>query len=63
MPPGEYISAVRHREARKLLRETELSVEEVGGRIGYPDTHYFSRIFRRHEGISPSEYRKLSNIL
>jgi len=63
MPPGEFISAVRHREARKLLRETELSVEEVGGRVGYPDIHYFSRIFRRHEGISPSEYRKLSNIL
>ncbi|WP_235548882.1 AraC family transcriptional regulator [Paenibacillus sp. Soil522] len=40
-----------------------LDLEEVGGRVGYPDIHYFSRIFRRHEGISPSEYRKLSNIL
>lgn len=63
MPPGEFVSAVRHREARKLLRETELSVEEVGGQVGHPDIHYFSRIFRRHEGISPREYRKLSRIL
>lgn len=63
MPPGEYVSSIRHREARKLLRETDLSVETVGERVGYPDIHYFSRIFRRHEGISPREYRKLSRIL
>jgi transcriptional regulator GlxA family with amidase domain len=47
-PTGEYVSSIRHREARRLLRETDLSVESVGERIGYPDIHYFSRIFRWH---------------
>ncbi|WP_340021860.1 AraC family transcriptional regulator [Paenibacillus sp. FSL K6-1096] len=63
MPPGEYLRAIRHREARKLLRETDESVEAVGGRVGYPDIHYFSRVFTANEGISPRAYRKLSRIL
>lgn len=63
MPPSEYVQSIRHREARRLLRESELSIENVGSIVGYSDIHYFSRIFRRHEGISPREYRKLSKIL
>ncbi|QWU17679.1 AraC-like ligand binding domain-containing protein [Paenibacillus sophorae] len=63
MPPGEYLRSIRHREARKLLRETDWTIERVGERVGYPDIHYFSRTFSSHEGISPRAYRKLSRIL
>lgn len=63
MPPGEYIQMIRHREARRLLRETDDSVEEIGRQVGYPDIHYFSRIFRKSEGIPPRAYRNLSRIL
>lgn len=63
MSPGEYVSLVRHHHARRLLRETNISIEAVGVSVGYQDPHYFSRIFRKHEGISPKEYRKLSRIL
>ncbi|WP_256709633.1 AraC family transcriptional regulator [Paenibacillus sp. FSL H8-0548] len=63
MPPSEFVQSVRHREARKWLRESDLSIEQIGDLVGYSDIHYFSRIFRRHEGISPREYRKLSKIL
>lgn len=62
-PPGEYLAFIRHREARRWLRETELTVEEVGNRVGYADLHYFSRVFKHHEGLSPREYRKLARIL
>ncbi|SDX96859.1 AraC family transcriptional regulator [Paenibacillus sp. CF384] len=62
-PPGEFLRSIRHREARRLLRETDLSVEEVGERTGCPDIHYFSRQFRKQEGLSPSMYRKLSRVL
>ncbi|REE66695.1 helix-turn-helix protein [Paenibacillus taihuensis] len=62
-PPGEYLRALRHREARRLLRETELSVEAVGAAVGCPDIHYFSRQFSKQEGLSPSMYRKLSRVL
>ncbi|NIK75195.1 AraC-like DNA-binding protein [Paenibacillus castaneae] len=63
LPPSEFVQSIRHREARRLLRETNLSIEVIGERVGYSDIHYFSRIFRRHEGISASEYRKFSKIL
>lgn len=63
MPPGQLLKAIRHREARRLLRETDWSIEVVGERVGYPDLHYFSRLFSMSEGISPREYRKMSRIL
>ncbi|OAB43933.1 helix-turn-helix transcriptional regulator [Paenibacillus antarcticus] len=63
LPPSEYIQSIRHREARRLLRETDTTIEQIGAQVGYPDIHYFSRMFRRHEGITASEYRKLSRIL
>ena len=51
MPPSEFVQSVRHREARRLLRESDISIEMVGEGVGYPDIHYFSRIFRRLEGL------------
>lgn len=63
LPPNEFLHNVRHREARRLLRETDLSVEQISGQLGYSGIHYFSRLFRKHEGISATEYRKLSRVL
>lgn len=63
MPPSEFVQSIRHREARRLLRESDMSIETIGDVVGYSDIHYFSRIFSRHEGISPRSYRKLSKVL
>ncbi|WP_438349329.1 AraC family transcriptional regulator [Paenibacillus sp. FA6] len=63
MPPNEFVQSIRHREARRLLSETDMTIEQIGEQVGYPDIHYFSRMFRRQEGIPASEYRKLSRIL
>ncbi|MFD0588694.1 helix-turn-helix domain-containing protein [Paenibacillus sp. GCM10027627] len=63
LPPNEYILSVRHREARRLLRETELPIERIAEQLGYSGIHYFSRLFRKHEGISATEYRKLARVL
>ncbi|MDF2725966.1 MAG: AraC family transcriptional regulator [Paenibacillus sp.] len=61
--PNRYLQAARHKKARQLLRETSLSVEEVALASGYADLHYFSRIFRKWEGLSPMQFRKLSRML
>lgn len=54
-----YVLFLRISRAKELLRFTDLSVEEIGIQCGIPDGNYFSRAFRKIEGISPSEYRKM----
>lgn len=61
--PGEFVRSVRHREARRLLRETDLTAQQIGEQVGYADLHYFSRLFSKLEGVSPRTYRKLSRVL
>jgi len=44
--------------ARRLLRETTLSVIRIGNEIGYSNPSHFARIFRKETGLSPSDYRR-----
>lgn len=55
----DYISERRITKAKKLLRFTDKSVEEVCYDCGFNDPNYFSRVFRKIENRSPSEYRRL----
>src|SRR5690606_23697529 len=54
----QWITERRMVEARRLLAETELTVEAVGARVGYRDPGYFARRFRRAHGVSPQEWRR-----
>ncbi len=54
----QYLISLRIERACMLLRNTPpLSVQEIGERVGYPDVHHFSRIFRARVGVSPAKYR------
>ena len=57
----EYVDLMRLEEAKQLLRETQMSIECVAGKVGYENASSFSRRFRAMRGISPSEYRTLRN--
>jgi AraC family transcriptional regulator, transcriptional activator of pobA len=54
----QWITERRMVEARRLLAETELTVEAVGARVGYRDPGYFARRFRHAHGASPLEWRR-----
>jgi AraC-like DNA-binding protein len=54
----EWIGERRLAQARRLLVETDLTVEEVGRRVGYPDPTYFVRTFRRGHGATPLRWRR-----
>lgn len=54
----DYLLNVRITEAKNLLRFTKLSAEEVGNQCGIGDIYYFSRVFKKIEGITIREYRK-----
>lgn len=53
-----YLTEYRVEQAKKLLRETSDSLAEISELIGYADPAYFSRIFKKYEGISPNQYRQ-----
>ncbi|MCD9026562.1 helix-turn-helix transcriptional regulator [Cohnella silvisoli] len=61
--PHQYIQQMRHQEAKRYLRESDLKVEVIGKLIGYDDLHHFSHAFKKWQGVSPREYRKICNIL
>lgn len=43
--------------AKKMLKETDLSIESIARQVGYNSSTQFARIFRKYEEISPSEFR------
>ena len=53
-----YLTEYRVEEAKKLLKQLNVSVKDVGAKVGYLDSSYFARVFKRLIGISPSEYRQ-----
>lgn len=56
---SEVINRVCVLEAQVLLIQTSSDISEIALELGYEDTSYFSRFFKRHSGVSPSEYRKM----
>ena len=54
----EYLTEVRLRNARELLKDSGLSIKEICAESGYSDPNYFSRIFKKYEGVTPSEFRE-----
>ncbi|MEN2402908.1 helix-turn-helix domain-containing protein [Flavobacterium sp. MC2016-06] len=56
---GKWIEETILLEAKYLLFQTTLSVSEIAIQVGHEDHSYFSRFFKKHEGITPIQYRKL----
>lgn len=56
--PMQYILSKRIYNAEALLQNTQYNVSEIANIIGYENPLYFSRIFKKVKGLSPSEYRK-----
>jgi AraC-like DNA-binding protein len=54
--PLEFLIGVRMDKARELLANHDLTVGQIAEVVGYPDIHYFSRLFKRVEGLSPLKY-------
>ncbi len=57
--PMQYIISIRVTNAQILLETTNYPVAEIGHIVGYENPLYFSRIFHKQKGFSPSQYRKL----
>lgn len=56
--PMQYILALRVVNAQNLLENTDYTVAEISRIVGYEDQMYFSRLFKKQNGVSPSLFRK-----
>jgi len=54
----DYLQRLRIDKAAELLREGEATIAEIGARVGFSDHSYFTKVFKKHTGLSPSRYRR-----
>lgn len=57
--PLQYILKLRLSNTQNLLENSNLTIAEIASAVGYENPLYFSRVFHKHIGVSPSEYRKM----
>lgn len=59
IPPGKYLADIRVRHAKSmLLSGEETPLEIIAGACGYSCANYFSKVFKKHTGMTPTEYIK-----
>lgn len=56
--PSAYVQRLRIEEARRLLENSALGIDEVTRKVGYDDVSSFRRLFRDHTSLTPTQYRK-----
>jgi len=56
--PQQYITDIRMEYAKQLLHQSDLSIIEIAEETGFYDLAHFSKVFKRHFSLPPSEYRK-----
>ena len=56
-----YLTKIRIDRAKVLLKDVSFNIKEVGKSVGYADSNYFTKVFKRSIGMSPSEYRSKHN--
>ena len=61
MTPMQYILSLRIAVAKGLLENSNKNINEISDAIGYDNPLYFSRLFKKHTGYSPSQYKKLNS--
>ena len=60
MSPIEYMHAMRISEACRYLKNSTQKIKDIAQNVGYTDEKYFSRVFKKHKGVTPVQYRKFS---
>ncbi len=55
---GQYILNVRIENAKRLMKEPQLKFYQISSMVGYEDSNYFTKIFKKRTGMTPSEYKE-----
>jgi two-component system response regulator YesN len=60
---SSYVHSLRIREAKNLLRQSDLSIKEISYELGFSDSNYFARVFKKMTGINASQFQNDSELL
>ena len=55
---NQYITEYRIEKAKVFLKDSNIKMSDIAGKVGYNDPNYFSKIFRKETSYTPSEYRR-----
>lgn len=58
---SEYLNRIKNSKARELILNTNMKINDIAQKVGYIDTSYFYRKFKKHYGISPAALREIKN--
>jgi transcriptional regulator GlxA family with amidase domain len=58
LSPLEYVHSLRLEEAKQMLETEDSPIEAIALEVGYEDTSFFNRLFRRRVGLTPAQYRR-----
>ena len=53
-----YLTSVRINKAKSLLEKGDLNISEIAYKVGYSEPKYFSNVFKKLEGVTPTEYKR-----
>jgi YesN/AraC family two-component response regulator len=53
-----YLTGIRMESAKRLLLESTYNIQEISITVGIPDSYYFSRVFKKYSGFTPTQYRR-----
>ncbi len=56
--PSEYLARIRLERAKDFLTQTDIPIKDIAPRCGYENEYYFSNVFKKYTGMSPSAFRK-----
>lgn len=56
--PMKYVNFLRLEKAKNMLTDSNFSIREIALAVGFEDAYYFSRLFKKEVGVSPTEYKK-----
>ena len=55
---SDYLTDIRIKKAKVLLQDMSLTIQEISQKVGIKDYYYFNKVFKKHCGMTPSQYRK-----
>ena len=58
MSPTDFVRSLRVKRASEMIRQSKMTISEISIAVGFNDQRYFSRVFKKEMGMTPSEYRE-----